>query len=221
MTGLLKLFLLSFDGRTMSLKSKYVQVGVGAEMITVLLLVIIIFVLLALLLFSGGGVFRVRRLSAEADDMREELKRLQAANEAIRGSLDTHRDNRARTLADVIELTRDLETLRSAVAGSSVCQKSIVEKYGVQPSPELVTRILAARLNVDAMTKRKIAHELLVGEVGRTFLRAMRAGRTIGQASADAGVPVVVGKGQVKRLQVFGYLDERLELTELGREALA
>jgi hypothetical protein len=190
-------------------------------MIVEVLLVLIIFVLLAILLFSGGGIFRVRRLSAEANDAREELRQMQAANEALRGSFDTRRDNRARALADVLELTRDLETLRSAAAGSTTCQKSIVGKYGVQLSPQLVTRILAARPNVDAMTKRKIAHELLVGEVGRKFLHAMRAGRTIGQASADAGVPVVVGKGQVKRLQILGYLDERLGLTNLGLEALA
>lgn len=190
-------------------------------MIVEVLLVLIIFVLLAILLFSGGGVFRVRRLSAEADDMREELGRLQAANEALRGSLDTRRDNRARALAEVLELTRDLETLRSAAAGSTTCKESIVGKYGAQLSPELVARILTARPSVDAMTKRRIANELLVGEVGRTFLLAMRAGRTIGQASADAGVPVVVGKGQVKRLQILGYLDDRLGLTDRGREALS
>lgn len=185
------------------------------------LLVLIILALLAILLFSGGGVFRVRRLSAEVNSMSGEIRRLQVANEALRGSIDTRRDERARSLAEVVELARDLETLRSAVAGSTVCKKSIVEKYGTEPGPELVSRILAARPRVESVTKRKIAHELLVGEVGREMLRAFRAGRSVGQASADAGIPVVVGKGQVKRLQVLGYLDERLRLTELGREALA
>lgn len=190
-------------------------------MIAEVVLVLIILALLALLLFSGGGVFRVRRLSAEVDSMSGELGRMQVANEALRGSLGTRRDERVRSLAEAVELARDLEILRSAVAGSTVCQKSIVEKYGTEPGPELVSRILAARSRVESVTKRKIAHELLVGEVGRIFLRSMRAGRSIGQASADAGIPVVVGKGQVKRLQVLGYLDDRLGLTELGREALA
>ena len=190
-------------------------------MIAEALLVLIILALLAILLFSGGGVFRARRLSAEVDTTREELRHMQAANEALRGSLDTRRDERARSLAEVVELARDLETLRSAVAGSTVCQKTIVKKYGTEPSPELVSRILAARSRVESVTKRRIAHELLVGEVGREMLRAFRVGRSVGQASADAGIPLVVGRGQVKRLQILGYLDDRLELTELGREALA
>jgi len=185
------------------------------------LLVLVIFILLALLLFSGGGVFRVRRLSAEVETMREELRRLRAANEALRNNLGAIGDERAKSSSEICELARDLETLRSAIAGSSQCQKLLAEKYGVQPNPELVNRILAARLRVDRATKWRLAHELLVGEVGRAMLRALRAGRTIEQASADADVPVVVGKGQVKRLQVLGYLDDRLELTERGREALA
>ena len=185
------------------------------------LLVLVIFILLALLLFSGGGVFRVRRLSAEVETMREELRRLRAANEALRNNLGAIGDERAKSSSEICELARDLETLRSAIAGSSQCQKLLAEKYGVQPNPELVNRILATRLRVDRATKWRLAHELLVGEVGRAMLRALRAGRTIEQASADADVPVVVGKGQVKRLQVLGYLDDRLELTERGREALA
>ena len=185
------------------------------------LLVLVIFILLALLLFSGGGVFRVRRLSAEVETMREELRRLRAANEALRNNLGAIGDERAKSSSEICELARDLETLRSAIAGSSQCQKLLAEKYGIQPNPELVNRILAARLRVDRATKWRLAHELLVGEVGRAMLRALRAGRTIEQASADADVPVVVGKGQIKRLQVLGYLDDRLELTERGREALA
>jgi len=189
-------------------------------MITEVLLVLVIFILLALLLFSGGGVFRVRRLSAEVGAMREELERMRVANEALRSNLGAIGDERAKSFAEVCELARDLETLRSAIAGSSQCQKLLAEKYGTPPSPELVNRMLAARLRVDRATKWRLAHELLVGEVGRAMLRALRAGGTIERASADAGVPVVVGKGQVKRLQVLGYLDDRLEITERGLEAL-
>lgn len=185
------------------------------------LLLLIIFILLALLLFSGGGIFRVRRLSADLDDMREQLGRMQAVNEALRNNLGAMGDERAKSFTEVCELARDLETLRSAIAGSSQCQKLLVDKYGIQPSPELVNRILAARPRVDRATKWRLAHELLVGEVGRAMLRSLRAGRSVEQASADAGVPVVVGKGQVKRLRVLGYIDDRLEITELGREALA
>jgi hypothetical protein len=83
-----------------------------------------------------------------------------------------------------------------------------------------VDRILASKPRIDRETKSRLAHELLVGEVGREMLRGFRDQRSIDQASADAGVPVVVGKGQIRRLQVLGYLNDRLELTERGQEAL-
>jgi hypothetical protein len=190
-------------------------------MVVEVILVIIIVVLLALLLFSGGSILWVRRFAAEVNDMRAQVGRMQVANEALRNNLSAMVGERTKSFSEVVELARDLEILRSAIAGSSECQKLLADKYSGVPSPELVERILASKPRVDRATKSRLAHELLVGEVGRAMLRALEDKRTIDQASADAGVPVVVGKGQIRRLQVLGYLNDRLELTERGQEALS
>jgi hypothetical protein len=190
-------------------------------MIVEVILVIIIVILLALLLFSGGSILWVRRFAAEVNDMRAQVGRMQVANEALRNNLSAMVGERTKTFSEVVELARDLEILRSAIAGSSECQKLLTDKYGGVTGPELVDRILASKPRVDRATKSRLAHELLVGEVGRAMLRGLGGKKTIAQASADAGVPVVVGKGQIRRLQVLGYLNERLELTERGQEALA
>ncbi|MCS7131298.1 MAG: hypothetical protein NZ934_00995, partial [Hadesarchaea archaeon] len=116
-------------------------------------------------------------------------------------------------------LARDLDILKSAVAGSTHCQKILTEKYGSKS--DLLDHILAAHPKIESKVKRKLAHEILVGEVGRVILRALDAKLSIERAAGDAGVPVIMAREYVKRLQVLGYLDERLKPTELGREALA
>lgn len=185
------------------------------------LLVIIILILLAWSLFSGGGAFKVRRLSADVKGLQGELARIRAVNDALRASLDGKESQRVKSLGDMCELARDFECLRSAIAGSSPCQKILSSKYGAQPSPELVDRILTSKPGVDLAMKRRLANELLVGEVGRDLLHGLAEGKSIEQTAGDADIPVVVARGQIKRLQVLGYLDDRLELTERGREALA
>jgi len=57
-----------------------------------------------------------------------------------------------------------------------------------------------------------------VGEVGRIILRNLDAGALLEQAASDAGVPLAVVRGLVKRLQALGYLDNRMKLTERGRK---
>jgi hypothetical protein len=189
-------------------------------MIVEVILVAVIVVLLALLLFSAGSILWVRRFAAEVNEMRAQVGRTQVANEALRNNLSAMVGERSKSFSDAVELVRDLETLRSAIAGSSECQKLLAAKYGGAASPELVDRILASKPKIDRETKRRLAHELLVGEVGREMLRGFRDKKSIEQASAGAGVPVAVGKSQIRRLQVLGYLNERLELTERGQEAL-
>jgi hypothetical protein len=190
-------------------------------MIVEVILVIIIVVLLALLLFSGGSILWVRRFAAEVNDMRAQVGRMQVANDALRNNLSAMVGERTKVFSEVVELARELEILRSAIAGSSECQKLLADKYGGVAGPELVDRILASKPRVDRATKSRLAHELLVGEVGRAILRGLSGKKTIEQASAEAGVPIIVGKGQIRRLQVLGYLNDRLELTERGQEALA
>lgn len=161
-----------------------------------------------------------RKLSADVSRLRKELDRMRAANDALRERLDAEESERARCSADICDLARDFERLRSAIAGSNTCEKMLIEKHGIKPGPELVDRILASKPRVSLHTKRRLAHELLVGEIGRALLDSLGKGRSIEQAAGDADIPVVVAKGQIKRLQVLGYLDDRLELTRRGHEAL-
>lgn len=191
-------------------------VGVWVEA----LLVVIILLLLGIILFSGGGITRRRELMREVDSLRKEVQRLQEANEALRSSLGVGAETRARRFGDLFGMVRELEELRCAIAGSSVCQRALTQKYSIAPGPELLERILAARPEMDSAAKRKLADEMLVGGVGRSILRSLDAGIPLERAASDAGMPLVVARGQVTRLQILGYLDTRLKLTERGREAL-
>ena len=191
------------------------------EMWVLAFLVFIILLLLGIILFSGGGVTRRRELLKEISSLRKETQRLWDANEALRGSLVIEAKERGGRFGDLFELVRDLEGLRCAIAGSSACQRVLTQKYGVDPGPELLERILARRPGMDSIAKRKLADELLVGEIGRSILRSLNAGALLEKAASDAGVPMVVARGQVTRLQILGYLDAHLKLTDRGREALA
>ncbi|MFQ6129902.1 MAG: hypothetical protein ACE5OT_03730 [Candidatus Hadarchaeaceae archaeon] len=184
------------------------------------LLVGIILILLGIILFSGDGIARRRVLSRQIDSLHKEIRRLQNANEALRSSMGVGSETRVKRFADLFELVRDLEALRCAIAGSSVCQRMLNKKYGTEPGPELLKRILAARVWMDSAVKSRLADELLVGEVGRNILRSLNSGAPIDRAASNAGVPVAVARGQVRRLQVLGYLDNRVALTDRGREAL-
>lgn len=188
--------------------------------IEIFLVVVIILLLGWIFFFSGGGVSKQRKLSQEIDELRKETQRLRNANEALRNSFGVGVKARARYLEGWFDLIRDLEGLRCAIAGSSICQKMITEKYDVPPGPELLKRILAKWPNIDPGVKSKLANELLVGEVGRAILRSMSSGASFERAASDAGVPVVLVKREVTQLQLLGYLDAHLKLTERGREAL-
>ena len=183
------------------------------------LLIIIILLLLGVILFSGGGIVRRRRLLREIADLREESRMLVEANEALRSGLGIGAEERTKRFGEMLELVRDLESLRCAIEGAG--RRELTQKYGVPPGPELLERILAARPAIDHVAKWKLAHELLVGEVGRMVMQSLSAGAPLEEAASDAGVPVVVARRQVTRLQTLGYLDGRLKPTELGREALA
>ena len=180
------------------------------------LLIIIILLLSGIILFSGGGIVRRRRLLRDIADLREQRRRLVEANEALRSGLGI--EERARRFGDMLELVRDLESLRCAIEGAG--RRELIQKYGVSPGPELFERILSARPAIDPAAKWKLAHELLVGEVGRMVMRSLSAGASLEEAASDAGVPIVMARRQVTRLQTLGYLNGRLKPTELGREAL-
>ena len=184
------------------------------------ILVVIILLLLGIILFSGGGIARRRVLSRQVDSLHKEMQRLENANEALRSSMGVGSGTRVKRFTDLFELVRDLEALRCAIAGSSTCKQVLTQKYGMGPGPELLKRILGARLWMDSAVKRRLADELLVGEIGRNILISLDAGAPLDRAASNAGVPVAVARGQIRRLQVLGYLDNRVALTDRGREAL-
>ncbi len=191
------------------------------EMWVTALLVVIILLLLGIILFSGGGIIRRRRLLREIGYLRSEMRRLQDANEALRGSVGVGTKERTERFGNLFELVKDLEYLRCAIGGSSACQRVLSQKYDVKPGSELLERILAAQPGMDPIAKRKFADELLVGEVGRSILRSLEGGARLEKAASDAGVPVSVSRAHVTILQTLGYLDTHLKLTDRGREALA
>ena len=184
------------------------------------ILVLIILVLLAIMLFSGGGVFRVRVLSDEINRLRAEIKRLQSVNESLRENIDSTDEKKSKDFAELCTLARELENVEMALIGSSSIRRQLAGKYGVEISPEMIDKILAEGTRVDAATKERLAREILVGDTGKILLKSVSAGATIEGAAADAGLPPVVAKNQIRGLQVLGYLDDRMQLTSRGRNAL-
>ncbi|MEM3421522.1 MAG: hypothetical protein QW315_04615 [Candidatus Hadarchaeum sp.] len=182
-------------------------------------LVAIILILLGWILYSGGGS-RQRKLQQEIEAQREELRVLREANESLRNALGLSEEGKLRRHQEIFQFLRDLESLRAAIAGSTISQKVLRSKYGDVEGFELLTRIMDARPNIDPAVKRRIADEILVGEAGRTIMKALDKGASIDRAASAAGMPLIVAKGQIRRLQMLGYLDSRLKPTEQGRRAL-
>ena len=184
------------------------------------ILVLIILVLLAIILFSGGGIFRMRKLSSDIDKLRGEIKRLQSVNESLRENIDSTDDKRLKDFAELTTLVRELENVEMALAGSSSIRQQLVAKYGVEIGPEIVDGILARSARVDPAIKERLVKEIFVGDTGRILLKSMSSGATVDRAAADAGLPTIVAKNQVRGLQILGYLDDHMELTSRGRDAL-
>jgi len=184
------------------------------------ILVLIILVLLAIILFSGGGIFRVRKLSSDIDKLRGEIKRLQSVNESLRENIDSTDDKRLKDFAELTTLVRELENVEMALAGSSSIRQQLVAKYGVEIGPEIIDGILARSARVDPAIKERLVKEILVGDTGRILLKSMSSGATVDRAAADAGLPTIVAKNQIRGLQILGYLDDRMELTSSGRDVL-
>jgi len=184
------------------------------------ILVFIILVLLAIMLFSGGGIYRTRALSDEINKLRAEIKRLRSVNESLRDNIDSTDEKKSKDFAELCTLARELENVEMALLGSSTIRRQLAGKYGMEISPEMVDKILAEGTRVDAAIKERLAKEILVGDTGKILLKSVGTGSTIEGAAADAGLPPVVARNQIRGLQVLGYLDDRMQLTSRGRNAL-
>jgi len=182
-------------------------------------LVAVILVLFGWIIY-GGASSRRSKLHQEIISQREELRVLREANESLRSSLGISEEGKLRRHQEIFQFVRDLESLRGAIAGSTISQKVLNSKYGGGTPTELLTKITDARPGIDAAVKKRLADEILVGEAGRTIMRSLDAGATIDRAASNAGMPLIVAKGQIRRLQILEYLDSRLKPTNLGRKAL-
>lgn len=204
------------DGRKMAstilLNSREIvgAMSVVADIVVVVLMALVI-VLLSIQLFGSGSPLKRKQLQKEVEALRARVKELEEARVSSRGEVGTP--------PDLFGFVRDLEILRSAIAGSRICQKTMQKKYHLPPGPELLKKIMSS-YKIDRSTKERLADEFLVGEVGRGVMKALKAGATIERAAADVGVPILVAKGQIARLQILGYLDNKLKTTPLGERAL-
>ncbi|MEM3402398.1 MAG: hypothetical protein QW179_03185 [Candidatus Hadarchaeales archaeon] len=184
-----------------------------AQTLTEVILMVLVIVLLALQLFGGGSIVRRRQLEREVESLRARIKEMEEAKSAQSRRAET------KLSPDIFGFARDLETLRSAIAGSRICQKILQKKYRLPPGAELLKKIMSSYA-IDQVTKERLADEFLVGEVGRGIMNSLKTGKTIERAAAEVGVPILVAKGQIARLQILGYLDNKLKITPLGERAL-
>jgi hypothetical protein len=186
--------------------------GLSVDMWIHVILMAIILILLGVILAGRGGILKRKRLESEVRDLRAKIRELEGAGFA-------GEEAELKRPSDLFGFVRDLETLRSAIAGSKLCQQRLVKRYKLKPSSQLLKRVLS-RARLEPSVKEKLADEFLVGAVGREMLNSFNRGASIERAAAEVGIPLVVAKGQVRRLQVLGYLDNRLKPTEQGWRAL-
>jgi hypothetical protein len=184
------------------------------------ILALVIVALVIWIIFFGGGTLRTQKLTSELRSARNEATRLREVNEALRASLETAHAERTRLFSGLCTIAGELEQMKAALGGSRTAREQLKQKYKGEPGPELLERILASVPKVSPPVKKRLAHEILVAETGRTLLNDMSSGVSITKAAANAGVPVIVARNKVRALQTLGYLDDRLRLTELGRGAL-
>lgn len=186
-----------------------------------LLLAALVLVVLGWIFLPGWKVLEGRRLAVKVNRLEAELRRLTQENLRLREEMLGGPGKEKERADKISALVRDLEALRSAIAGAKVSLDRLQQKYGSAPGPELLSKILQSQPELSWALRERLAQDILVGEVGRSVLRALVSSPSLEQASASSGVPLAVVKSEVKRLQTLGYLDERLGLTQLGKMSLS
>lgn len=160
------------------------------------------------------------RLTKKIRRLKEENENLRQTNETLRSGLDSTSKKFSRPVSKVNNLVEELVRVREAVDGSKTAKNIIESRYDGEISPSLVQEILTSEETISSPLKRRIAHEIFVGDTGRDILKGLRDGRSLNDAIVDAGVPIQVGKRRVSLLKEIGYLNSRLNLTDWGSEAL-
>jgi hypothetical protein len=63
-------------------------------------------------------------------------------------------------------------------------------------------------------------NEIIIGEAGRIILRDLDTSIPLPRAAEDVGMPLLEVKKNATKLQLLGYLNGRMKLTDRGKEAL-
>lgn len=185
------------------------------------LLALLLLVVLGWIFLPGWKVLEGRRLALRVNRLEGEIRKLTQENLRLKEEVLRKPEQEKAETGKISALVRDLEALRSAIAGAKISLERLQKKYGLGPGPELLTKILQSQPDLSWALRERLAQDILVGEVGRAVLRSLASSSSLDQVSATSGVPLAVVKSEVKRLQTLGYLDERLSLTQLGRMSLS
>jgi hypothetical protein len=186
-----------------------------------ILLAAALLVVLGWIFLPGWKVLEGRRLALRVNRLEGEVRKLTQENLRLREEVLKRPEQEKAETGKVSSLVRDLEALRSAIAGAKISLEMLQKKYGLEPGPQLLTKILQSQPDLSWALRERLAQDILVGEVGRAVLRSLASSSSLDQASATSGVPLAVVKSEVRRLQTLGYLDERLGLTQLGKMSLS
>ncbi len=183
-------------------------------------LLAIVILLLIWIYYSGGGTLRTKELTERIQKLKEEKQDLKETNEVLRSSLDSSGKGVSQPVSKATQLVEELVSVREALKDSESAKRSIEEKYEGEIGPDLVKEILSSKKAVSTPLKRRLAHEILVGSIGRDILKGLDKGEGLEEATADAGVPLKVGRERARLLKKTGYLDNKLNLTDWGSEAI-
>jgi hypothetical protein len=178
---------------------------------------------LALALMAALGLaaergIAARRLSSRKRELEEEVRALSEMNEMLSENLSRKVGKTEGVLA---EFVRDLERLRTAIAGSGVCERILKKKYRMEVGVGMLRRIFEAYPSIGLLTKQQLADEILVGELGRQIMKELEGGANVEEVSGAVEAPLAVVKGQIRRLQLLGYLDGTLKPTPTGKRILS
>lgn len=185
-----------------------------------LILLIVIALLILWIYYSGGGTLRTKELKDEIEELKEEKQALKETNKALRSGLSSASEKLSRPVGKAIGLVQKLVRVKEALRGSKSAEEAIKDKHDKEIGPSLVQNILSEESGISSPLKRRLAHEVLVGDIGRDLLQGLDEGKSLSDAAADAGVSLRVGRKRVRVLKETGYLDNRLNLTDWGAEVL-
>lgn len=160
------------------------------------------------------------KLTKKIRGLKEENENLRQTNETLRFGLDSTTEKFSSPISKASSLVEELIRVRDAVDGSKTANDILESRYDEEIGPSLIQEILTSEETISSPLKRRIAHEIFVGDTGRDILKGLRDGRSLNDAIVDAGVPIQVGKRRVSLLKEIGYLNSRLNLTDWGSEAL-